>query len=273
LIKLQHSNGFNRILETLAEMHKGSQFLGMELELQVFIFSCYLHQHLVKQSRSETTIICHVRRELINLIFEGLFHGAIIQSGSAFCDWAVERNPAEYAMELGESVGCSGGSEELATCLREKTPDEIIAAQQELLEIYIFPIRTAPVVDADWRGEDAFLPGPPSELMDAGAFAQVPVMTGVTQDEGLIGYASIHEKIETSKIKDSEYFENELLPQLLEAIMDDGRELDVVKKAVMHQYFEGIDFENETKRVISELVEVRDCILGLNIKFKNSTTE
>jgi carboxylesterase type B len=160
-------------------------------------------------------------------------------------------------MQLGESIGCSGGSEELATCLKEKTPDELIDAQQKLLDLYVFPIRTAPVVDVAWRGDEGFLPGLPEELMDAGAFAQVPVMTGVVQDEGLMGYAAIHEAVGNDNFKNAEYFENELIPNLLKAVLDDDREIEVVTNAVKAQYFQGIDFENETKLAISELVEVR----------------
>lgn len=35
-----------------------------------------------------------------------LFHKAILQSGSNLCSWAIERNPLDFAMKLGEKVGC-----------------------------------------------------------------------------------------------------------------------------------------------------------------------
>lgn len=64
-----------------------------------------------------------------------------------------------------------------------KDRDELISAQQGMLKLWSFPLRTAPVVDKSWRGEQAFLPEEPIKLMDEGNFMQIPVMAGVTHDE------------------------------------------------------------------------------------------
>lgn len=80
-------------------------------------------------------------------------------------------------------MGCTGSSADLATCLKGKSVQELVTAQQEMLELWVFPLRTTPVVDGEWRGDDGFLPKKPDQLMDAGAFAQVPVLTGVVTDE------------------------------------------------------------------------------------------
>ena len=34
----------------------------------------------------------------------GLLHRAIFQSGSALCDWSIEKNPLEYAQRIAEQV-------------------------------------------------------------------------------------------------------------------------------------------------------------------------
>ncbi|ODN05053.1 Esterase FE4 [Orchesella cincta] len=186
----------------------------------------------------------------------GLFHGAIIQSGSAFCDWAINEKPFNYAEKIGEIVGCFGGSFELASCLQEKSIEELIEAQQSLISFSSFPVLSSPVIDVDWRGEDAFLHGKPKELMDAGAFAQVPVIAGVTHDEGLSIYARLHLEVGAEQFKDQDYFENQLLPDLITNLLDNAEPLDVTVDAVKAQYFEEMDVENETKRVITELSEM-----------------
>ncbi|CAL8073630.1 unnamed protein product [Orchesella dallaii] len=192
----------------------------------------------------------------------GLFHGAIIQSGSAFCDWAINEKPQKYAQKIGEAVGCLGDSYELASCLHEKSIEDLILAQQPLETYSPFPLhRATPVVDFEWRGDDAFLPGDPKELMDAGAFAQVPVIAGVTHDEGLNFYAEVHANVGAQQFKNPDYFENELLPGLLERMMDTPDPLDVTVDAVKAQYFEELDVENETKRVITELSEMMGDVL------------
>lgn len=184
----------------------------------------------------------------------GLFQGAIISSGSALSDFAVEENPAEYAEILGENVECPTGSPvELAECLRTKTTDELIIAQNEGKKIWAFPLRTAPVVDAEWRGEEAFLPDDPETLMDAGAFVQVPVLTGVTHDEGVWGAAIIYED-RKENLTHPEYLREELVPQILTEMTDDKEEDEVVTDAIIGQYFEAVqddadddDAENEPK--------------------------
>lgn len=142
---------------------------------------------------------------------------------------------------------CSGDSHELAACLKEKSVDELITAQHELLELWVLPIRTAPVVDSEWRGDEALLPSMPEELMDAGAFVQVPVMTGVTKDEGLECYTDIHLTLGDEKFKHPEFFEHELLPTLIKVILDRDEEIDNVVEAIKHQYFEGLQSENEAR--------------------------
>ena len=37
----------------------------------------------------------------------GLFHAAIMQSGSGLCDWARERSPLQFARQIAEHVGCT----------------------------------------------------------------------------------------------------------------------------------------------------------------------
>lgn len=75
-----------------------------------------------------------------------------------------------------------------------------------------------------------------------------------------MGYADIHLAVGNDKFKNNEYFHNELIPDILNAMLDNDEETEVVADAVKTQYFEGIDMENgdqnQMKRAISELVEL-----------------
>ncbi len=73
-----------------------------------------------------------VRREIfkLNLCLKGLFHRAIAQSGSALCDWAIERSPLIFAREVAQSVGCpTSRNSDLVECLRKIHFSQLLKAQ------------------------------------------------------------------------------------------------------------------------------------------------
>lgn len=111
-------------------------------------------------------------------------------------------------------------------------------------------------MDIAWRGDEAFLSDTPKALMNGGAFAQVPVLTGLVTNEGLYSYAGIHVEIGAEQFRDPDYFENVLLPQLLENSMDSPEPLQVTVDAVKAQYFQEMDVINQTKQVITELTQM-----------------
>lgn len=71
--------------------------------------------------------------QMMILFDSGLFRGAIAQSGSALCHWAVASSTKPQALELAEKLGCVGEtSAELAECLREQELQKLLVAQAEM---------------------------------------------------------------------------------------------------------------------------------------------
>ncbi|XP_056456992.1 neuroligin-3a isoform X2 [Gadus chalcogrammus] len=108
---------------------------------------------------------------------EGLFHRAIIQSGSALSSWAVNYQPVKYTRHLAEKVGCNVlDTMDMVDCLRKK-------GWRELVEQDIQPARYhvafGPVIDGD------VIPDDPEILMEQGEFLNYDIMLGVNQGEGL----------------------------------------------------------------------------------------
>lgn len=63
---------------------------------------------------------------------DGLFHRAIAQSGSALCDWAVERDPLSFAQTIAQSVGCTQStSDTMVECLRTISSSSLLRAQSK----------------------------------------------------------------------------------------------------------------------------------------------
>ncbi|GAB6028662.1 hypothetical protein CHUAL_004490 [Chamberlinius hualienensis] len=107
----------------------------------------------------------------------GLFHGAIGESGSALCSWSLQKYPLDYATQLAQGVNCSTASTtEIVECLRSKTVDEIVEAAWALGGYDLIRQPFLPVVEDPSYGQ--FLTEWPLNILNAGTFNQVPVLTG-----------------------------------------------------------------------------------------------
>lgn len=111
----------------------------------------------------------------------GLFHGAILQSGSPVAKFAKADAWQSYFDALVQKTGCSDDSDKL-DCLRG-------LPWQTLNDIFngTTPLNTAsPPISAVIDGD--FMTAQGSQLLRQGKFAQVPILLGNNFDEGT-GYA------------------------------------------------------------------------------------
>jgi len=112
----------------------------------------------------------------------GLFHRAIMESGTASFRWRTTVEAATQGAAFAAALGCSGlDVAETLTCLRSKSStDVVLALPPPLTEQFAETGRTqwTPVVDG------VEIPGQPRALYEAGAFTRVPTLLGVNRDEG-----------------------------------------------------------------------------------------
>ena len=112
----------------------------------------------------------------------GLFHRAIMQSGSASFRWRSMSDGQAQAAEFAAALGCtSADSTAVLVCLRGKSREQVLlAAPPPLFEQLSETGRTqwTPVVDG------VEIPDQPRHLFEAGAFSHVPVILGANRDEG-----------------------------------------------------------------------------------------
>ncbi|XP_056451543.1 neuroligin-3-like isoform X1 [Gadus chalcogrammus] len=108
---------------------------------------------------------------------EGLFHRAIIQSGSALSSWAVNYHPVKYTRLLAERVGCNVlDTVDMVSCLQKKTAKELV---EQDIQPARYRVAFGPVIDGD------VIPDDPEILMEQGEFLNYDIMLGVNQGEGL----------------------------------------------------------------------------------------
>lgn len=107
----------------------------------------------------------------------GLFHRAIIQSGSALSSWAVNYQPVKYTRLLAEKVGCNVlDTLDMVDCLRKKSSRELV---EQDIQPARYHVAFGPVIDGD------VIPDDPEILMEQGEFLNYDIMLGVNQGEGL----------------------------------------------------------------------------------------
>lgn len=62
---------------------------------------------------------------MVSPISRGLFHRAILMSGSALSDWALNNNPQQVTMQVAKRLNCPIEDSKLGECLRQKSYKEI----------------------------------------------------------------------------------------------------------------------------------------------------
>ncbi|KAL5010342.1 hypothetical protein ScPMuIL_012647 [Solemya velum] len=137
----------------------------------------------------------------------GLFQRAIMQSGTLFSPWSIERHPLHYARRLGVLLGCvTDSNSNLMECLRNKPISEIRKFSGDV-ETFVPRAITSfvwtPVVDGD------FLHAPPDQIfqmMENSNIPQCDILIGLNENEGSL--ASVLAMIQRSKFPSIDYWTN-----------------------------------------------------------------
>ncbi|KAM5133470.1 cocaine esterase-like [Callospermophilus lateralis] len=108
---------------------------------------------------------------VVSPMSQGLFHGAIIQSGVALLPDLITSSSKDVSTMVANLSACGQvESEALVSCLRGKSEQEMLAVTK--------PFKMIPAVV-----DGAFLPRHPQELLASADFQPVPSIMGFTSDE------------------------------------------------------------------------------------------
>lgn len=83
---------------------------------------------------------------MVSPVANGLFHRAILMSGSALSDWALSSNVLATTMQVAEAINCPlvDENEEFLKCLRKRRLVELMGVKVSLPE---FAAHFAPIID------------------------------------------------------------------------------------------------------------------------------
>uniref|UniRef100_A0A3P9NBZ7 Neuroligin 3a n=1 Tax=Poecilia reticulata TaxID=8081 RepID=A0A3P9NBZ7_POERE len=168
---------------------------------------------------------------------EGLFHRAIIQSGSALSSWAVNYQPVKYTRLLAEKVGCNVlDTSDMVDCLRKKSSRELV---EQDIQPARYHVAFGPVIDGD------VIPDDPEILMEQGEFLNYDIMLGVNQGEGLRFVENVVDSEDGVSGNDFDFSVSDFVDSLYG--YPDGK--DTLRETIKFMYTDWADRDNpETRR-------------------------
>lgn len=118
---------------------------------------------------------------------KGLFHRAILQSGSSLCPWALQHDPLETASSLAKKFGYDTKDPyQIYSILSKRTTKELLGQLNNeqnfcVAEKNIF----VPCVEREIDGVDSVITKYPSEVIRSGNYTKLPMIIGYTDKEGI----------------------------------------------------------------------------------------
>ncbi|KAL0274206.1 UNVERIFIED_CONTAM: hypothetical protein PYX00_006685 [Menopon gallinae] len=154
------------------------------------------------------------------LVKRDLFNQMIIQSGSVLGPWVIEEKPIASARIIAEKVKCPIYSiRDMANCLKMKPAHMLMEAQYQAMssDLAIGKLNTVGrgLVVQNW-GLTRFLTKHPVEEFTTGPRIAVPIMGGVTRDEGSVFFTSFYDKLKNIRVRDG-YLQRNVTRDILES--------------------------------------------------------
>ncbi|KAJ8984075.1 hypothetical protein NQ317_006573 [Molorchus minor] len=175
---------------------------------------------------------------------KGLFHKAIMESGTAFCTWSLPTN----------KEGCpTKPSTKMVECLRNVDAYTIIDQDTKFMEWDYDPmIPFKPVIEPDVKG--AFITEHPAETITSGRSAQIPLIVGLNTEDGALKVAGMAQNL--SLVKEFNEGFHKLAPMSL-MYHRITKNTECATEAIKKYYFNGMDID---KSEISNLVNMPPMI-------------
>ena len=199
-----------------------------------------------------------VMYQVVSPLSSGLFTKAIAQSGAPFSTFIHSSDHGKQrslALSLANSLNCSTGNDyEVLACLEEKSIETILNAQYYCVDGSICTTNPWDAV-VDYYSETPFLPNLPDRLVDIGEYAKIPMIIGVTSEEGIYSAADyIKDESKYSQInEDWDYYGPLFIFDTSDATFAQQAQADIIREfylqdrnASLETIHDVIDFFSDT---------------------------
>lgn len=129
-----------------------------------------------------------VSLHLVSPLAKGLFHRAILHSGTSYAPWALDYKDKklEVAQQFGHELDCElgdeGSQDKFIDCLRQKRAEDILTVTAKITDPNSLAVTLfMPVIEP--TGSDAFLTKKAHEYVSSHGL-KVPLINGFTAQEG-----------------------------------------------------------------------------------------
>ncbi|CAH2091335.1 unnamed protein product [Euphydryas editha] len=129
---------------------------------------------------------------LLSPLSKGLFHKAILQSGSSLNHWAINYEPKKLIEKLLENMGYDGSTRDIRAIyeyLIASPISTLVQANNKDIK-YLNPNRMylgfVPTIEKDFGDNEAMITDIPYKLFKEGKFNRVPVIKGFCNKEGYL---------------------------------------------------------------------------------------
>ncbi|KAF2901468.1 hypothetical protein ILUMI_04718 [Ignelater luminosus] len=191
---------------------------------------------------------------MLSPLSRDLIKGVIAQSGTALANWALMPHflNARRGKALAGNLGCDTYDiEEMMTCLNAASARDIIKGTEIFYEFdrdpfIIFKPVIEPVYPEDFLSQD------PIEIITSGKAADVPLLTGLTTDEGDIRTTMLYTDMNFVKELDANFSDHG--PMFL--MLADGiyyRNREVIASEVRKFYLGDKPFDESTRSKVSQM--------------------
>lgn len=190
---------------------------------------------------------------MLSPLSRDLINGAILHSGSAFGSWsfAPKGQGVRNTKKLAEFLNCpTGSNQEMIECMRKVDVQEIVAQDVKFLEWNYDPmVAYKPVVEPNIAG--AFLAEDPIDIIKSGKAANVPIMTGLTTEDGAIKSALLYN--DSNLIEELNKDFNRIAPILMQ-YGETAPDKDHVSKQIREFYFGNRQIDVSTKDEVTNMI-------------------
>lgn len=211
-----------------------------------------------------------VHFHLLSPLSKGLFHRAIIQSGTILSEWAFDESGLyDKGIRLAKHLGCpeTDNKTALVACLRTFNATFLADEQMNLVNFsnclndYINGTQLAfyPSLEDKISGEERFVTKLPEDSIHSDYVNNVPLIIGNVKDEGIVALAG-----GLKKLKDIDKYLEYFVPKQVRRISTQGY-IDQLTIKLRDFYFDGKPVSNETLQGSIDLNTDRHFAYGTSV--------
>uniref|UniRef100_A0AAG5DPZ5 Carboxylesterase type B domain-containing protein n=1 Tax=Anopheles atroparvus TaxID=41427 RepID=A0AAG5DPZ5_ANOAO len=183
----------------------------------------------------------NVMTHMVSPRARGLFTRAIIMSGTFFSPYSAVNIDNKLSLEIVKILACNYEvGRNVLKCLQQKSVHDLLRAYEHIYRNGNYTMNLGAIVDNYLQPKERYIPDDPQALFEAKAFISedMPVMIGITSNEGAFLYSKLVEIARQSYRSLKKYVNDTLLPNIIEQYHFEGVGQDQIRETINWRFFD-----------------------------------